>query len=206
MTSTDLIMDTLGAYYPNSTTRREPRDADLTDFEHQLKAPLPEDYRRFLACYGGVAFRQNAEFAIQDPCPWGQSGQIGLFLGFSTRQEDDIVHLTMRTFASGIPDETIPIATDPGGNLVVLGVLGMVKHHVFFWDHDHCEQAGRMDELLADVEAKGLDTRRLDSHSLIRRWELLYPERRTKPVGYGNVYRVANTFAEFLEGLYSTFD
>jgi len=38
--------------------------------------------------------------------------------------------------ASQIPPELLPIAPDPGGNLICLGIAGDVVDKVYFWDHE----------------------------------------------------------------------
>ena len=170
-------------------------------FERDVEAPLPAVYRTFLNRYGGVRPAGQIEYPIREPCPWGQRGIVSRFFGLSDDPDMDIRRATLETYAGRIPDETIPIAEDPGGNLVVLGVEGMVKDRVFFWDHEHREAGGRLNEMAAELTETGEDLRRYDAHRLIRRWEERFPERRSKPLGYGNVYTVAESFAAFLSSL-----
>ncbi len=35
-----------------------------------------------------------------------------------------------------IPEEFIPIADDPGGNLICLGIKGTYYENIYFWDHE----------------------------------------------------------------------
>jgi hypothetical protein len=173
----------------------------VAEFEREIAAPLPAVYRAFLTRYGGARPAGQIEYPIGEPCPWGQRGIVSHFFGLSDDPAMDIRRAALETYAGRIPDETIPIAEDPGNNLVVLGVEGMVKDKVFFWDHEHREVGGRLDEMAAELAGAGEDLRRYDAHRLIRRWEERFPERRSKPVGSGNVYAVAESFVAFLSSL-----
>jgi hypothetical protein len=55
--------------------------------------------------------------------------------------------------------------------------------------------------MAAELAGAGEDLRRYDAHRVIRRWEERFPGRRSKPVGYGNVYAVAGSFVAFLSSL-----
>lgn len=203
MSKAELVMTRLGAYPIEPSLRRVRSEEEMALLERAIEAPLPADYRRFLAAYGGWTFRQRMVFPIREPCPWGQRGEVDWFFAITGDPVLDIEQATMSTYAGRIPDETIPVVQDPGGNLVLLGVEGMVKGRVFFWDHEHRELAGRMDQLAADLEAAGENLRRLDSAGIVRQWEQRFPHRLTKPAGYGNVYQVADSFDEFLTTLHT---
>jgi hypothetical protein len=197
----ELVMMRLGAHPIDPNLRRVRSEEELAGLERAIEAPLPADYRWFLAAYGGWTFHQRVVFPILEPCPWGQQGDLDWFFAITGDPVLDIEQATMNTYAGRIPDETVPVAQDPGGNLVLLGVEGMVRGTVFFWDHERRELAGRMDDLVDDLEAAGEDLSRLDAAGIVRQWEQRFPDRLSKPAGYGNVYRVAGSFDEFLTAL-----
>jgi len=199
MSKMEEIMVKLKFYPVKPATRRDPADADLAQFEGTIGGELPADYRLFLKKFGRSGLELGARFEIRDPCPCGQSGRVLQFYGFSTIPTEDIVYKTMETYAGRIPDETIPIADDPGGNLILLGFEGAATDKVWFWDHEHRElDAGEFEKIIADIEAKGVDASALDEHEIIRQWEQLFPEKRKKPARYGNMYAIADSFMEFL--------
>nr|WP_052478942.1 SMI1/KNR4 family protein [Kibdelosporangium sp. MJ126-NF4]CEL21420.1 hypothetical protein [Kibdelosporangium sp. MJ126-NF4]CTQ96013.1 hypothetical protein [Kibdelosporangium sp. MJ126-NF4] len=198
MSQAELVMTRLGARPAAPALRRTPSDDEIDAFERAIEAPLPGGYRQFLAGYGGYCFRTRVVFPIAEACPWGQLGDIDVFLAVTGDPAFDITEAATRTYVGRVPDETIPIARDPGGNLVLLGVEGMVVGQVFFWDHEYRALAGRMDQLVDDLRAAGADLRRLDSAGIIHAWERRFGDR---PVGYGNTYRVAASFDDFLASL-----
>lgn len=200
MANLDAEMERLGAYPVRPASRRDPGEAEIADFERELGGRLPADYRAFLLRHGQQALRRGGVFTLQEPCPLGEAGQVGTFFGFTTDGEG-IVEATLDTFAGRIPDETIPIADDGRGNLILLGFDGSAAGKVWLWDHEHRELAGRFDEIVADVKAKDVDTSRLDPHAIIWQWERLYPEKREKAPGYGNLYLLAESFSAFLTSL-----
>ncbi|MDT5095094.1 MAG: hypothetical protein QOH60_4457 [Mycobacterium sp.] len=101
-------------------------------------------------------------------------------------------------YVGRIPDETIPVAADPADNLVLLGVEGMVRNRVMFWDHEHRELRRSTAEMADDLEAAGEDLGRADVDAIIALWRKRFGDRSN---GYENVYRVAATFSDFLAHL-----
>ncbi|MDJ0708551.1 MAG: SMI1/KNR4 family protein [Leptolyngbyaceae cyanobacterium MO_188.B28] len=202
MDKIDSIMARLGSYPIQLVSRRDPTELDLRAFEQELGGSLPFEYSVFLSQYGQTALSRGARFFIRESNPWGSKDSLDQFFGFSTDPSQDIVNLTMQTYAGRIPDETIPIGSDAGGNLILLGFDALVENQVFFWDHKHRElDGGRLADMATELESKGIDTCQLDAHSLIWHWEQTFPEQLVKPAGYSNVYAVANNFMEFLESL-----
>ena len=108
-------------------------DAALLACEREIGLSIPFPYRSFLATHNGGA-----------PCPDGftyedQSGSrsaagVNGFLGVHDGQES--IARYVRTFRNRIPKEFFPIASDGGGNLVLLAAAGPNAGHVFFWHHE----------------------------------------------------------------------
>lgn len=182
-------------------TRLDPTEADLARFDREIGGRLPDDYRAFLARHGRTGPRGPTVFPVREPGPLGEIASFDQFFGFSTT-DDDIVNQTLDTYAGRIPDETIPIGSDAGGNLILLGFEGAATDRVWFWDHEHLElEPGALERMYADLEAAGRDISTLDPHAAIYYWERLDPSRLAKLPGYGNLYAVADHFLEFLESL-----
>ncbi|MHC4404884.1 MAG: SMI1/KNR4 family protein [Planctomycetota bacterium] len=113
-------------------------DTQLKAVEKSLKVKFPKAYRAFLlACNGGEpapdGFRRPGEEE-----PWVYVQQ---FLEISDHEGINLVdsfNLFKREH-DWLPKSLMPIAKDPGGNLICLSVSGTDKGAVYFWDH---EQAG----------------------------------------------------------------
>lgn len=192
------IMSELG-FYPLSPNRFRPTDEDLASFEERLGVQLPEPYRSFLLRYGGMGLDQPAVFPIEEESPWGKTGRVEQFYGLSNDPTEGIQMATTQTYAGRIPDDTLPIGEDAGGNLVLLGISAAVSDRVWFWDHEHREVVPEsLDELRADVR-DNVDPATLDDHQLIGSWEEANADSLEKPPGWNNVYAVAGSFMEFLK-------
>lgn len=197
----DEIMRRLGYYEVRPASRHDPAEEELADFESQLGGTLPADYRRFLSKYGGTAFERRTRAPLREPSPWGDGCEVMAFYGFTREPLSGIVYETMETFSGRIPDETVPAAYDPFGNLILVGFEGAARDRVWFWDHEHRELGGRLAGMVADLRAEGVDVDSLDDHAVLWHWEELFPERLTKPPRHGNIYAIADSFIAFLESL-----
>ena len=100
---------------------------------------IPREYRYFLMKFGRTGLERGGTFRMRGSCPFGEFGEVDQFLGFSTSPDEDIVHQTIETYAGRIPDETIPIAQDANGNLILIVFDGPAKGQVWYWDHEHRE-------------------------------------------------------------------
>jgi hypothetical protein len=199
MSKEDEIMAAVGYFPLHPELRFDPAEADLAAFESEIGGRLPADYRRFLSRYGETALKRSTAVPLREPSPWGDKCVVEIFYGFTRKPYRGIVHMTMETFSGRIPDETVPAATDPFGNLILVGFEGDARDRVWFWDHEHRELGERFAQMVEEVKAKGVDVNSLDDHAVIWHWEELYPERLTRPPGRGNIYAIADTFMEFLE-------
>jgi hypothetical protein len=110
-------------------------DQDLAALERELGVRLPDDYREFMLVHNGGR-PEPADFPIPgEPVPDSWSTlQFFLSLNGQEYYTDLGWHLDM--FRDRVPAELLPIAYDPGGNLVCLGIRGEHRGTVFFWDHE----------------------------------------------------------------------
>jgi SMI1 / KNR4 family (SUKH-1) len=182
-------------------TRRDPTESDLQWLEEEIAATLPPEYRLFLRTHGWCRFAEAMIFPLRDPAPWGARAKIASFFGFSSEIRHDLAFLVTEGFADTLPEGTIPIGSDAGGNLVLLGIAGAARDRVWFWDRECRGLDEIIDEMVQDLEAEGQDIVDEDENQILRRWEALFPDRRTRPLGFTNVYGVADSFAAFVESL-----
>ena len=110
--------------------------AELDELERYAKLPFPEAYRQHLLRYNGGRCEPNVFHFVEQ----GQrtSSVVDGFL--PTRQESwgslgDYIE-TYKADEKRLPDVLLPIAHDPGGNLICLSCAGDYAGRVYFWDHE----------------------------------------------------------------------
>jgi hypothetical protein len=182
-------------------TRRDPTESDLLWLEEEIRVGLPTEYRQFLRTHGWCRFAEAMRFPMREPAPWGARAEISAFFGFSTETQRDLAFLVSEAFADTLPEATIPIALDAHGNLVLLGIAGAARDRVWFWDRECRGLDDLIDDMVADLEGEGQDLVDDDENQILRRWEALFPARRPRPLGFTNVYAVADSFVAFLASL-----
>ncbi len=133
--------------------------ADIERLEKLVGLQLPRDYRDFLLRHNG-GYPEPDGFQFKNS-PDGSS--VDRFLGLDVGEHSNIEKYLV-TYRDRVPEGFFPIAHDPGGNLVLIGVKGKYTGKVFFWDHED--------------EADGY------------------------PPDMSNMHLVADSFSEFLRGLY----
>ncbi len=111
----------------------------VRNFEQLIGEQLPIDYRNFLlAANGGQPV--NGDFVAGE---WGGT-LVHCFYGLSTGYDAYNLDWSRSAFSEELPEAVTPIACDPGGYIVCLGVQGSVKGKVYFWDRGE-----KLDTLIA---------------------------------------------------------
>ncbi len=120
------------------TESHEPLGEDeVAALEQYLGSQLPSEYRTFLLAHNGGRPEPNA-FEVED-YP-GVGSILDWFLGIKEGVHNDISD-HVEEYRGRIPIDLLPIAYDPGGNLVCLAVSGPRTGSVYFWDHEGEEEA-----------------------------------------------------------------
>jgi hypothetical protein len=115
---------------------RDATEVDVSHFEMGIAARLPDDYREFLIRHNG-GYPEPSGFR-------GGNDVLNFFFGLWQKHADlNYETLAHRGF---IPEGLIPIACDPGGNLVLLEIARPHRGRVWFWDH---EQSGERDKAVS---------------------------------------------------------
>jgi len=108
-------------------------DGDIVQFERSLGVSLAADYRAFLQrCNGGYA----------GGSVWDLERDVGVHHIGGFRKEE---HFSLRSHYDSLreflPADMIPIADDPFGNAICLGIRGANVGKIYFWDHESADAA-----------------------------------------------------------------
>jgi len=109
-------------------------DANIINlFEENYKIIIHLDYKKFLLeCNGGRLKRE----AIFNELKTGKEiSCIDTFFGFCEDNVNDISY-NMECYLGRIPKEMVPVAHDPGDNLVMLSVASSDFGRIYFWNHE----------------------------------------------------------------------
>lgn len=104
----------------------------LHRLETALGQRLPDDYRAFLIEHNGGQ-PEPSLFTISEE---EGSDVVQEFLGLHDGPRFLQLDNTWADHREWMPETLLPIALDPGGNMVCLGVSGEERGAVYFWDHE----------------------------------------------------------------------
>jgi len=112
-------------------------EKDVEQTETKLGVSLPVDYRTFLLRHNG-GWPEPSTFPLENN-PSDDHARVHYFLCI---EEEDPYNLIdwAEDFQGRVPPGLLPIAVDPGGNLVCVSTSGGKSGTVYFWDHE--EEAG----------------------------------------------------------------
>jgi SMI1/KNR4 family protein SUKH-1 len=116
----------------------------IRQIERQLDTALPDDYVEFLQDYGCYAFDHHVTFTFQEKYPGGNKGVVNVFFGVDPGETYNLWSNYI-DYQGRVPSNLLPIANDPGGNLICLSVTSEDKGTVYFWDHE--EESSEEEEL-----------------------------------------------------------
>jgi len=104
----------------------------LEQFEAVLGTTLPDDYRQFLIQHNGGKPTPSVFTISVDEGDAMLHQVYGLHEGSLHTRLDR----AYQTYRDRMPRSLIPIADDPGGNAVCLGIHGNERGKIYFWDHE----------------------------------------------------------------------
>ena len=107
---------------------------DVSSLENKLGISLPSDYRQFLFSYNGGGRPDPCLFPIAGNTA-DDHGIVEWLYVINVEDQFDLVDV-IEVYEERLPPELLPIAEDPGGNLICLSVSGPNRGKVYFWDHE----------------------------------------------------------------------
>lgn len=122
--------------------------AQVADAEAQLKVALPADYRAFLMKTNG-GYPEPDGFAItwqpgQPPADDWKTSTLSRFYAITEERTSNLVRSNKVTFAGRLPAHTLAVASDAGGNQLLLALGGPFAGKVLFWAKDHEVEQGQV--------------------------------------------------------------
>lgn len=102
----------------------------VSAFEKKLGMSLPDDYRKFLKTYNGGYPEPDAFHFLNSE----DGSSIDRFLSLSVEKNHDLLKY-YEQYKNRIPNGFLPIAHDPGGNLILIQI-DKESASVYFWDHE----------------------------------------------------------------------
>lgn len=111
----------------------------LAAFEDEVGGRLPDDYRQFLLEFNGGKPNPGS-FKISK----SQGGDtLHHAYGLHSGPSYSSIRSAYRTFEGRVPKSLVPIADDPFGNQICIGISGRWQGKVCFWDHEKENDSGR---------------------------------------------------------------
>lgn len=115
-------------------------EADLGRVETRLGISLPVPYRRFLLQHNGG--RPNPAAFRFAPGAYGDSA-VNMFFPINPDEYYDLLNQA-EVYRNRVPSHILPIADDPGGNLVCIAASGPDAGKIYFWDHEREVEDGEV--------------------------------------------------------------
>jgi len=106
-------------------------ESTIDNLEQRMSIKLPIRYRDFLGKYNG-GYPEPDGFLFKDE---SDGSSVDRFLEIGVGEHSNLEKYLV-TYSGRIPKNLFPIAHDPGGNLVVIGLSGDEQNKVYFWDHE----------------------------------------------------------------------
>ena len=104
----------------------------IETIEQYLEFKFPREYREFIITYNGGEPEKKC-FLFKDNVSDGSI--LRCFLGFIPNKYENIL-VIMRQFKNRVPENMLPIADDPYGNLVLISIKMADRGKIYFWDHE----------------------------------------------------------------------
>lgn len=113
-------------------------EADLAKAEAVFGTRFPESYKIFISKHNG-GYPDPDGFRFADG---SDASTVDKFLSIGKANHSNLLTY-LKTYRGRVADGFLPIAHDPGGNLVVIGVADPYMDRIYFWDHEFEAEDGQ---------------------------------------------------------------
>ncbi|AZZ95517.1 SMI1/KNR4 family protein [Hahella sp. KA22] len=103
----------------------------IEELEKRFSVKFPLQYLDYLKEYNG-GHPEPDGFLFKDE---SDGSIVDRFFGVDVEEHSDLEHY-FSVYRTRIPNYMFPIGRDPGGNLILIGVLGDKVGKIYFWDHE----------------------------------------------------------------------
>lgn len=108
-------------------------EATVAAYEQRWGIKFPDSYRDFLLKING-GIPEKKFFSYKESKDDGSL--IDVFFGIIEERRYSLLLNHLVTYDNRVPLNMLPIADDPGGNLLLLSISGSDYGKVYFWDHE----------------------------------------------------------------------
>ncbi|HEX5748537.1 MAG TPA: SMI1/KNR4 family protein [Archangium sp.] len=105
--------------------------ARIQEVERFIGSELPEPYKRFLLKHNGGT-PKPCEFLFRSKDKPPRPALLSWFLAIHDGPYENFLE-HFKDFKGRIPDDTVAIARDPGGDLILIGLRDPLRGKIFFW-------------------------------------------------------------------------
>jgi hypothetical protein len=117
-------------------------DVEITQLETRLGIRLPHDYKNFLLSHNGGRTEPWMMFNIHGN-KRDSHAIVGFFFSIGGDSNIDL-EANVHAYSDRVPGNILPIASDPGGNLLCISVSGVDEGKLYFWTHEEECEDGEM--------------------------------------------------------------
>ncbi|WDE07041.1 SMI1/KNR4 family protein [Thalassomonas viridans] len=103
----------------------------IEKLENHLGVRFTLQYREFLSKYNG-GYPEPDGFLFKNRI---DGSSVDRFLGINVGEHNNLEDYFF-TYKNRISKKLFPIAHDPGGNLILIGLSGEELDKIYFWDHE----------------------------------------------------------------------
>jgi hypothetical protein len=120
-----------------SQTESQLNSLQIEEIEKCVRLDFPIDYKNHLLKYNGGQCSPSI-FKFYENKKWTESC-IDWFLAIYDGEYDNLKNILKLTnlIKKRLPTHILPIALDPGGNLICISCGAEDKGSIYFWDHEN---------------------------------------------------------------------
>lgn len=107
---------------------------DLKRTENRINIDFPAQYRNFLLKHNG-GHPEPSVFKFKCEGQEAEIAAVAYFLAIYDGKEENFLDY-LKTYEDRIPSGLMPIARDPGGNVILIGTKDAHLGKIYFWQQD----------------------------------------------------------------------